>query len=208
MWRELVPKECLVMASYEIAHNSASKIRQRRSDEQLLGMWHKDLAMGADGIYLYNNIYLYISNGLISKEHQEFYRLISSPERVAKANRRCTLSYQDVCAPGGQKLTQLPALLCTLNYNFLYFETGPETKPLYLLFDGVDDPTEADVFVNSASVNYLGKTYVEKNYTEKPVLVYELSVNRPITQAAEIKPKKSNVTVTFAEIRNYKPTLI
>lgn len=208
MWRELVPEGCLVMASYEIAHNSSSRIRQRRSDEQLLGMWHKDLAMGADGIYLFNNIYLYVPKGLISNEHQELYRLISSPERVAKAKRRCTLSYQDVCAPGGQCLTQLPLRLGTLNYNYLYFETGPEAKPQYVLFDGANEPSDVEVYANSADVKYVGKTYVEKSYTESPVLVYELTANRPMTQAVEIKPKRADITVTFAEVRNYKPTII
>jgi len=205
MWKELLPKECLVISAYEVAHTTHNKIRQRRSDAQLFGMCHKDLSMGADGIYLFNNIYLYKT---MDPEHVRLYNILSDREKLAKAQRRNTVSYQDIAAPGFQRFGALPLKVENIYYSTLYIETGFSEKPMYILLDIDREDDELKVYCNSVDVKYIGKAYVEKNYTENPVLVYETKKIRPITQAIEIRSIKDSCTVNFAEMRTEKPMII
>ena len=105
-------------------------------------------------------------------------------------------------------MTALPLKVENIYYSTLYIETGSSDKPMYILLDIDSEADEIKVFCNSSDVKYLGKTYVEKNYTESPVLVYEVGNLRPITQAIEIRSLTKSCTVNFAEMRTEMPRII
>ena len=215
-WRAVLPEGIRLSLAAEMNYRSATKELVFTSPELMRGLACYAHAAGADDFYMFNYSYLAPPTGEgfpAVPEAEPYLALLKETgdlETVKPLARRHMISYNDVTACGMQKRPTLPLTVTSRHESsVLRLFTGPFIGSAYLLLD-IDAPIEAfSVYLNSASVRYLGKTVIEEGYAGSPVYVFEAESLRPITQILEVGLLgEGSATLRYAELRTERPLLV
>ena len=210
MWKRALPENVRLAVGTEInTMPTPSKGRCPRPDEMFHGLSHNFLSLGADDIYLFNELYAH------DIEEGSFDKLLSplaDRKTLKETNRIIPVSYANITAPGEPQPHRLPMRLLerfwgASEYRDLRFYVGDnEGEPLYLFFAINAEPDRLSLYVNGVEPTYLGKCELPQ-YTENHVLVYSIPPMSGNERALEIRALDRDGSVDpfidYAEMRNY-----
>ncbi len=202
-WRQILPEGVRLALGTDVLYRSPSKKPHFYTDEQLYGLANQAYGEGADSVYLFNYTY---RDPLEDPKAIAPLMIAGDPDALAHAKRRHTVSYQDVCAVGENRIWQpLPAAIVPYTFFTLRIPTGNPGDSMVLMTEAGD--AEPEIYVNSASVEYLGRAKVEDSLCDKAVSVWKIKALRPLHQMLEIRAS-APAMLTFVELRTECPALI
>lgn len=205
LWRQILPDGVRLAYGTDILYRTSAKNANHfYTDEQLFGLANQAYTEGADSIYLFNFTY---RDELDSPKAIAPLLIAGSSESLSGAHRRHTVSYQDVCAVGENRIWKpLPVELGPDQYFTMRIPTGTPGETMFLLIGAGVEEKELEIYMNSAPVDYLGHGNVEEALWDEPVKVYRLNALRPSYQMLEIRSTVP-ATLFFTELRTACPQL-
>ncbi len=213
-WRELLPEGCMLAMGTEMCLRVLPydwSLTPMRTPEHVYAMTHYANASGADAIYLFNDTERW---KILDPARTEYLKRLADPRAVAAAPRRHTLGLSELFPDGGFGYQPLPLPLSEYFYDGnkyprLVFSTGAPTGDMYILLAVNTVPEDLCLYMNASPVDFIGYTKVEKDFSKDPVLVYRVRKEylKALRQVLEIRALSCGRTVTFAEMRNEKPSV-
>lgn len=214
-WRELLPDGCMLAMGTEMSLRVLPydwSLQPKCTEEHIYAMAHYANASGADAIYLFNDSERW---RCLDDARADYLRALRDPNAVAKAPRRHTLGVSELFPEGGVGYQPLPLKLTEFFYDGnvyprLVFSTGAPSGDMYILLAVDTTPDDLSLYMNAASVAFVGYARVESDFSKAPVLVYRVkkSALKSLRQVLEIRAYTEGHTVTFAEMRSYAPEII
>ena len=215
-WRAILPRGIRLSLASEMNYRAANQREARSTPELLRGLAAYAYAAGADDFYMFNYSYLALPTGdglppcPDAEPFLALLRELGDGETVKRLPRRHMLSYNDLTAYGMRARPTLP-LPVTRRHELsaVRLFTGEANEKMYLLLDIDTSEKNLSVYLNSASVRYLGRARVEEAYADAPVLVFETTVHRPVTQMLEVGAKDEGTYILrYVELRTECPDLL
>lgn len=215
-WRAVLPKETRLALASEMQFNAENREYLNSSPALLRGLANYALSAGADDFYMFNYSYLARPTGALLPPNPDAAPYLALLDEVGDAQtlaslpKRFMLSYNDQTAYGMATRPTLPRAVSKRHeLSALRLFTGPMGEKAYLLIDIDTEEENLSVYLNAASVRFIGKTLIEKEYAKRPVFVFETESLRPVKQILEVGVKNEETyTLRYVELRTECPTII